>query len=326
MRLLVTGGAGYVGSVTLEALLAGGHQVVVLDDLRTGHRSSVHPAADFVHGDIADRERVGALLRDRRIEAILHFAAASLVGESMQDPHRYFASNTVASLSLLRAASDAGVDRIVFSSTAALYGTPDRTPIAESEPIRPESVYGETKWQIERTMAWLARTTGLASVSLRYFNAAGASDERGEDHRPETHLIPIVLQVALGQREAVHVFGDDYPTRDGTAVRDYVHVQDLADAHVLALEALEPGTAKAYNLGNGQGATVAEVLEAARAVTGHPIPASMAPRRPGDPPALVADAALARSQLGWRPQRGALLDIVDSAWRWHQAHPHGYGD
>jgi UDP-glucose 4-epimerase len=324
MRLLVTGGAGYVGSITIEALLAGGHDVVVLDDLRTGHRAAVHPAAAFVEGDIADAPAVTTLLRERRIEAILHFAAASLVGESMLDPHRYFAANTVASLALLRAAGEAGVDRIVFSSTAALYGTPERTPIGESEPIRPESVYGETKWQIERAMAWLARTASLASVSLRYFNAAGASEERGEDHRPESHLIPIVLQVALGQRDAVHVFGDDYPTRDGTAVRDYIHVQDLADAHVLALAALEPGTAKAYNLGNGQGATVAEVLEAARAVTGHPIPAEVAPRRAGDPPALVADATLVRNELGWSPSRGSLTGIIESAWRWHSAHPRGY--
>jgi UDP-glucose 4-epimerase len=325
MRLLVTGGAGYVGSITIEALVAGGHEVVVIDDLRTGHRAAVHEAARLVVGDIADGDTVGRVVREGRVEAILHFAAASLVGDSMRDPHRYFASNTVASLALLRAAQAHGVDRIVFSSTAALYGTPATTPIREDAPLVPESVYGETKLQIERALGWLARTTGLASVSLRYFNAAGASEARGEDHRPETHLIPIVLQVALGQRACVQVFGDDYPTRDGTAVRDYVHVQDLADAHVLALEALEPGEAKAFNLGNGLGASVAEVLEVARSVTGHAIPATVAPRRAGDPPTLVADSGLAARTLGWRPSRAALETIVSSAWRWHRAHPEGYG-
>jgi UDP-glucose 4-epimerase len=322
---MVTGGAGYVGSLTIEVLVAAGHQVVAVDDLRTGRRAAVHAAAELVEGDIGDTDLVGRVLREHRVEAILHFAAASLVGESMQDPHRYFASNTVTSLALLRAAAEHGVDRIVFSSTAALYGTPASTPILEDAPLAPESVYGETKLQIEKAMQWLARTTGLASVALRYFNAAGASAERGEDHRPETHLVPIVLQVALGQRDRVHVFGDDYPTRDGTAVRDYVHVLDLADAHLLALGALEPGVAKAYNLGNGAGASVNEVIEAARGVTGAAIPAVVAPRRAGDPPTLVADATRAHDELGWRPSRAALEQIVESAWRWHRAHPDGYG-
>jgi UDP-glucose 4-epimerase len=325
MRLLVTGGAGYVGSITIESLLAAGHEVVALDDLRTGHRAAVHADAAFVQGDIADADLVGRVVREQRTDAILHFAAASLVGESMHDPHRYFASNTVSSLALLRAAAEHGVERIVFSSTAALYGTPASTPIREVAPLAPESVYGETKLQIERSIAWLARTTGLASVSLRYFNAAGASDGRGEDHRPETHLIPLVLQVALGQRERVQVFGDDYPTRDGTAVRDYVHVLDLAEAHLRALEALEPGVAKAFNLGNGAGSSVAEVLDTARAVTGRAIPATIAARRAGDPPTLVADATRAREALGWQPRRPTLHEIVESAWRWHEAHPQGYG-
>jgi UDP-glucose 4-epimerase len=324
MRLLVTGGAGYVGSITIEALLEAGHVVVAVDDLRMGHRAAVHEDAAFVQGDIGDASLVARVVKEHRVEAIVHFAAASLVGESMRDPHRYFAANTVTSLALLRAAAESGVQRIVFSSTAALYGTPASTPIKEDAPLVPESVYGETKLQIERSMTWLARTTGLASVSLRYFNAAGASTVRGEDHRPESHLIPIVLQVALGQRESVEVFGDDYPTRDGTAVRDYVHVLDLADAHVRALDALESGRAKAFNLGNGEGASVKEVLDTARRITGREIPARTAPRRAGDPPTLVADATLARRELGWAPKRASLDEIVESAWAWHQSHPRGY--
>ena len=325
MRLLVTGGAGYVGSITVETLVEAGHHVVVVDDLRMGHRAAVHEAAAFVRGDIGDGDLIGRVVREHRVEAILHFAAASLVGESMSDPHRYFASNTVTSLALLRALAEHGVERIVFSSTAALYGTPATTPIREDAPLAPESVYGETKLQIERTMTWLARTTGLAAVSLRYFNAAGASAERGEDHRPETHLIPLVLQVALGQRDHVRVFGDDYPTRDGTAVRDYIHVLDLADAHVRALDALEPGKAKAYNLGNGAGASVAEVIAAVRDVTGAEIPTVTEGRRAGDPPTLVADASAARRELGWEPRHPALEEIVRSAWAWHRSHPQGYG-
>jgi len=325
MKLLVTGGAGYVGSVTVEALIAAGHDVLVIDDLRSGHRSALHPQARFVHADISDESAVRAALRAQPCDALLHFAAASLVGDSMRDPHAYFRNNVAGTLALLRAVSAEGVDKVVFSSTAALYGTPDATPIRESAPLRPESVYGETKLQIERALQWLARTSGLASVALRYFNAAGASSERGEDHRPETHLIPLVLQVAAGVRERVHVFGDDYPTPDGTAVRDYVHVQDLADAHVRALAALEPGSAKAYNLGNGNGASVAQVIDAVRGVTGVDIAYDVAPRRDGDPPVLVADASAARSALGWQPQRPDLRDIVADAWRWHQAHPRGYG-
>ena len=324
MRLLVTGGAGYVGSITVEALLAAGHEVLVIDDLRSGHRSALHPDARFVHADIADESAVRAALAAQPCDALLHFAAASLVGDSMRDPHSYFRSNVAGTLALLRAVSAAGIERVVFSSTAALYGTPERTPIPESAALAPESVYGETKLQIERALQWLARTTGLASVSLRYFNAAGASAQRGEDHRPESHLIPLVLQVAAGRRERIQVFGDDYPTSDGTAIRDYIHVEDLADAHVRALQALEPHTAKAYNLGNGQGASVAEVVTAVRAVTGREVPTEIVARRAGDPPVLVADAALARRELGWTPQRPDLRDIVADAWRWHLDHPRGY--
>ena len=324
MRLLVTGGAGYVGSVTVEVLIAAGHQVLVIDDLRTGHRQAVHPAAHFVQADIADEVAVRGALREQPCEALLHFAAASLVGDSMRDPHGYFRNNVGGTLALLRAVSAEGLARVVFSSTAALYGTPERTPIPETAALTPESVYGETKLQIERALLWLARTTDLASVALRYFNAAGASDERGEDHRPESHLIPIVLDVAVGARDAVEVFGDDYPTADGTAVRDYIHVLDLADAHVRALEALEPARAKAYNLGNGAGASVAEVIEAVRDVTGCEVPTRSGPRRAGDPPVLVADASLAQRALGWRPRRPRLHDIVADAWRWRTAHPDGY--
>ncbi len=326
MRLLVTGGAGYVGSVTVEALIEAGHEVLVIDDLRTGHRAAVHPDATFVRADVADEGAVQGALRENPCEALLHFAAASLVGDSMSDPHAYFRNNVAGTLALLRAVNAQGVERVVFSSSAALYGTPERTPIPESAPLAPESVYGETKLQIERTLQWLARTLGLASVALRYFNAAAASAERGEDHQPETHLIPIVLEVASGERAEVQVFGDDYPTPDGTAVRDYIHVLDLADAHVRALGALEPGEAKAYNLGNGSGASVAEVIAVVSEVTGVQVPSSVAPRRPGDPPVLVADSSLAERELGWKPARPSLSEIVADAWRWRQAHPNGYQD
>ena len=324
MRLLVTGGAGYVGSVTVETLLAAGHEVLVIDDLRTGHRAALPAEARFVHADVADEAAVRAALAASPCDALLHFAAASLVGDSMRAPHRYFRDNVAATLALLRAVAAEGVEHVVFSSTAALYGTPERTPIPETAPLAPESVYGETKLQIERALGWLAKTTGMASVALRYFNAAGASSARGEDHRPESHLIPLVLEVAAGQRDAIDVFGDDYPTPDGTAVRDYVHVLDLADAHVRALSALEPGVAKAYNLGNGTGASVAEVVDTVRSVTGRPVPTRVAARRAGDPPVLVADASAARRELGWEPRRQALADIVADAWHWRLAHPKGY--
>ncbi len=325
MRLLVTGGAGYVGSVTVETLVGAGFEVLVIDDLRSGHRAAVHPAARFVPADVADEPAVRAALRDYPCDALLHFAAASLVGDSMRDPHGYFHDNVAGTLALLRAVTAEGVERVVFSSTAALYGTPARTPIPETARLAPESVYGETKLQIESVLSWLARTTGLASVALRYFNAAGASAERGEDHRPESHLIPLVLEVASGTREDVQVFGDDYPTPDGTAIRDYVHVLDLADAHLRALDVLRAGEAKAFNLGNGAGASVAEVIATIREVTGREVPTRLAPRRAGDPPVLVADASLAQRELGWRPLRPGLADIVADAWRWRQAHPHGYG-
>ncbi len=324
MNVLVTGGAGYVGSVATEALLARGHHVVVVDDLRTGHRDAVPDGAAFVLADVADAELVGYALEEHGVEAILHFAAASLVGESMTAPLDYFDNNVTGALRLWRTALRHGVKRVVVSSTAALYGTPDAVPIPETARLAPESVYGETKLQIERTLSWLASTAGVGSVALRYFNAAGASSTRGEDHRPESHLIPIVLHVAAGRREKVSVFGDDYPTPDGTAVRDYVHVEDLADAHVRALEILEPGVARAFNLGNGQGYSVRQVIDVTREVTGRDIAVEASPRRAGDPPALVADASAAHRDLGWTPRYPDLRDIVASAWAWHRANPDGY--
>ncbi|CAN5634397.1 UDP-glucose 4-epimerase GalE [soil metagenome] len=324
MNILVTGGAGYIGSVTVEALIARGHRVTVLDNLATGHRDAVHLEARFVLADITDRDMVGYAVEENEVEAVMHFAASSLVGESMQDPFKYFYNNSVGSLRLLETLLEHGVRKVVLSSTAALFGQPDRLPIPETSRVQPGSVYGESKHMIERVLSWLHQTKGLAYVTLRYFNAAGATESCGEDHRPETHLIPLVLQVAQGKREAVAVFGDDYDTEDGTCVRDYIHVWDLAQAHILAVQALGEGEARAYNLGNGQGFSVREVLEVCREVTGRDIPARMEPRRAGDPPALVADSSLIACDLGWRPEHPELRAIVASAWRWQQRHPEGY--
>jgi UDP-glucose 4-epimerase len=274
--------------------------------------------------DLRDTARVAHTLEEHAVDAVVHFAASSLVGESMQVPLKYFENNAAGTLSLLQAVTAGGVRRFVFSSTAALYGTPDATPIPEDAAIRPESVYGESKHMVERMLHWLSATEGLGFAALRYFNAAGASDRYGEDHRPETHLIPLVLQVALGQRDEIAIFGDDYDTPDGTAVRDYVHVQDLAEAHILALEALEGGDERVYNLGNGSGFSVRDVIEVCRQVTGRDIPAEVAPRRAGDPPILVADTSKIHDELGWEPKRPELSEIVRSAWRWHRAHPDGY--
>lgn len=324
MQILVTGGAGYIGSVTAAALLERGHEVVIVDDLRTGHRAAVPDGVPLVRADIADGDAVGRTLRTHEIEAIIHFAASSLVGESMEQPLKYFGNNTRGTLSLLDTALGHGVDRFVLSSTAALYGTPDSVPIPEDAPLRPESVYGESKYLIERALRWLATTGGLGWTALRYFNAAGADGIRGEDHRPESHLIPLVLQVALERRERIDIFGDDYPTEDGTAVRDYVHVSDLAEAHVRAVEAIREGEGRAYNVGTGRGHSVREVVDACRRITGHAIPARTAQRRAGDPPSLVADPGRIGDDLGWTPRYRDLDDIVASAWQWHQAHPHGY--
>ncbi|MDE0100524.1 MAG: UDP-glucose 4-epimerase GalE [Truepera sp.] len=324
MNVLVTGGAGYIGSVTVEALVARGHTVTVLDNLSTGHQGAVHADAAFVRADLRDAGVVGEALEAGSIEAVIHFAAYSLAGESMREPIRYFGNNVVGTLTLLEAMIERGVRRLVLSSTAALFGTAECIPIPEDAPVRPASVYGETKYLIERVLHRLCETAGLGFVTLRYFNAAGASATYGEDHRPETHLIPVALQVALGLREGISIYGEDYDTSDGTCVRDYVHVLDLAEAHLLAVEGLRPGEARAYNLGNGAGFSVREVVEVCRRITGHPIPERVVARRPGDPPVLVADPSRIQRELGWTRRHAELEAIVRSAWDWHRAHPDGY--
>ncbi|HEX8213457.1 MAG TPA: UDP-glucose 4-epimerase GalE [Longimicrobium sp.] len=324
MRVLVTGGAGYIGSAAVVELLAAGHEVTVFDDLSQGHHEALHPAAAFVNGTLADRAAIDDALAEHRPEGILHFASHTLVGESMEKPFLYLGDNVRCGLNLLESAAAHGVRRFILSSTANLFGIPDRVPIGETAPITPGSPYGEGKYVLERMLHWMDDRFGMRYAALRYFNAAGAvSPDLGEDHDPETHLIPLVLQVALGQRERVMVFGDDYDTPDGTCVRDYVHVSDLAQAHVLALHALDEGS-RTYNLGNGRGFSVREVIETARAVTGHPIPAGVGPRRPGDPAVLVAASDRIRAELGWAPRHPELRDIIESAWAWHRSHPHGY--
>ncbi len=323
MKVLVTGGAGYIGSVAVEELIRAGEEVVVFDNLYQGHREAVHPAAAFVQGDLAVRADIDAALATHQPDAIMHFAAYSLVGESMQNPFKYMGDNVTNGLNLLHSAVDHGVRKFILSSTAALFGTPDEIPITESTRIDPGSPYGESKFILERYLRWLDEIYGFRYAALRYFNAAGATAERGEDHTPESHLIPLVLQVALGQREKIMVFGDDYPTRDGTCIRDYIHVVDLAQAHILALRALDGGS-RTYNLGNGQGFTVQEVIDTAREVTGHPIPAETTPRRPGDPAILIAGSDKIRAELGWDPRYPDLRSIVQTAWDWHVAHPRGY--
>ncbi|MCY4354817.1 MAG: UDP-glucose 4-epimerase GalE [Truepera sp.] len=324
MNVLVTGGAGYIGSITVETLVARGHTVTVLDNLSTGHQGAVHADAAFVRADLRDAGVVGEVLEAGGIEAVIHLAAYSLVGESMREPIRYFGNNVVGTLTLLEVMVERGVKRLVLSSTAALFGTAECIPIPEDAPVRPASVYGETKYLIERVLHRLCETAGLGFVTLRYFNAAGASATYGEDHRPETHLIPVALQVALGLREGISIYGEDYDTSDGTCVRDYVHVLDLAEAHLLAVEGLRPGEARAYNLGNGAGFSVREVVEVCRRITGHPIPERVVARRPGDPPVLVADPSRIQRELGWTRRHAELEAIVRSAWDWHRAHPDGY--
>jgi len=323
MHVLVTGGAGYIGSVVVEELVRRGDRVTVYDNLSQGHRAAVHPQAEFVLGELADRQALCDLFSQGEFEAVMHFASNTLVGESMRQPFKYLGDNVTNGLNLLNTLVDFGVGRFILSSTANLFDRPQRMPIDEEEDLVPGSPYGESKFILERILHWLDRTRGLRYAALRYFNAAGATAERGEDHDPETHLIPLVLQVALGQRDQIQVFGNDYATRDGTCVRDYIHVVDLAQAHILALDALEGGS-RTYNLGNGQGYTVREVIDTARQITGHPIPAVDGPRRPGDPAELVAGSAKIRRELGWQPRYPALADIVGSAWAWHRAHPAGY--
>jgi UDP-glucose 4-epimerase len=327
MNILVTGGAGYIGSIATEELVKQGDSVIVFDNLYCGHRAAVHPEAVFVEGDLADRAAVKSLFDSYDVEAVMHFASFTLVGESMEQPLKYLGDNVTNGLNLLREAVDRGVRRFILSSTANLFDDPERMPIDEDERIIPGSPYGESKNILERMLRWLDRIYGFRYAALRYFNAAGASPsgERGEDHDPETHLIPLTLQVALGQREKIVIYGDDYPTRDSTCVRDYVHVTDLAQAHILALRALEEGS-RTYNLGNGQGFSVKEVIETCRKVTGLSIPAEVGPRRAGDPATLVAGSAKIRRELGWEPRYPDLRTIVEHAWAWHRAHPNGYGD
>ncbi|SDC46348.1 UDP-glucose 4-epimerase GalE [Actinokineospora iranica] len=316
MKLLVTGGAGYVGSVCAARLIESGHEVVVVDDLSTGHADAVPDGARFVQADIADA--AGSLLADG-FDGVLHFAAKSLVGESMQDPAKYWNGNVLTSLRLLDAMRDNGTPRLVFSSTAATYGEPEQVPILESAPTRPTNTYGATKLAIDHAITSYAKAHGLAAVSLRYFNVAGAYGRFGERHTTETHLIPIVLQVALGARPAISIYGDDYPTADGTCVRDYIHVADLAEAHLLALAHTVEGEHQIYNLGTGTGFSNREVVQTCREVTGHPIPAEFAARRPGDPAVLVASADAAAKHLGWEPERADLRTIIGDAWEFTRA-------
>ena len=324
MSIFVTGGAGYIGSIVVEQLVEAGETVIVYDNLYQGHREAVHPDAKLVVGDLADTALMTRTMAEYRVEAIMHFASYTLVGESVERPFLYLGDNITNGLNLLRAASELGVKRFILSSTANLFDDPQQMPISEQERIVPGSPYGESKYILERMLYWLDRTKGLKYAALRYFNAAGASSIRGEDHDPETHIIPLVLQVALGQREQFIIFGDDYPTPDGTCVRDYIHVLDLAQAHILALQALQNGQSRTYNLGNGQGYSILELIEVARKITGHPIPAEVGPRRPGDPAILIASADSIRQELGWQPKHSDLETIVGDAWRWFKDHPNGY--
>jgi UDP-glucose 4-epimerase len=323
MKLLVTGGAGYIGSVMAAQLLESGQQVAVFDNLSKGHRQAVPAGADFIEGNLLNEEQLKQVLT-QGFEGVLHFAALSLVGESVQQPERYYRNNVCGTLNLLEAMSAARVPRLVFSSTAAVYGEPEEIPILETAVTRPTNPYGGSKIAVDQLIGFMTAAHGLAAVSLRYFNVAGASGQLGEDHHPETHLIPLVLTVAAGQRPEVQIYGTDYRTPDGTAIRDYIHVEDLARAHLLALDSVRAGEHRIYNLGNGMGFSVREVIETARRVTGVPIHAVEAPRRAGDPPILVASSQKIRDELGWIPQKPDMATMIGDAWKWRQAHPHGY--
>ncbi len=318
MNVLVTGGAGYVGGTVATILMAAGHEVTVLDNLCHSKRNELPAGVEFVEADIADRPRVEALLRELKPEGVMHFAALIEAGESMQKPEIYFRNNTASTLSLLEAMLATGTNKLVFSSTAAVYGEPKSVPILESAELAPTNAYGESKLLVEHMLRWLHQVHGFRYASLRYFNVAGALPGRGEAHEPETHIIPLILDVALGRREKIFIFGEDYDTPDGTCIRDYVHVVDLADAHILALKALGERDKTIYNLGNGNGFSVKQVIEAARRVTGHAIPVEVRPRRAGDPARLVASSELAKEELGWEPRYTELEDILESAWAWHQ--------
>jgi UDP-glucose 4-epimerase len=324
MNIFVTGGAGYLGSATAEALLNAGHSVTVYDSLITGHRAAVPENARFIHAALEDGQTLFEAMSSQRFDAVMHFAAFIEAGESMRDPGRFYKNNFNNSVSLIESSVLAGVRRFVFSSTAAVYQSSDE-PLTEQSPLGPTNVYGHTKLLVEQVLDWYRRIHGMHFSALRYFNACGASAGRGEAHQPETHLIPLVLRVALGQRKAVSIYGTDYPTPDGTCIRDYIHVQDLVSAHLLALDALEKRDRLIYNVGSGSGYSVREVIETARKVTGYPIPAEETERRPGDPARLIASADRIRHELYWKPQHDNLNDIITSAWGWHKSHPEGYG-
>jgi len=324
MQILVTGGAGYIGSVVADQLLCAGHNVTVLDNLIMGWREAVPPEAEFIQADTSDEAALDLLFSSRNFDAVIHFAALIEAGESVKVPEQYFANNSLSALTLLRVMLKYNVSRFVFSSTAAVYGEPKVVSIPEDHPLSPINPYGESKLIVEQMLNWLHQAHGLRYASLRYFNAAGATPNRGEAHRSESHLIPLILRVPLGQRDDIAIFGVDYPTKDGTCVRDYIHIEDLATAHMLALQGLESHETLICNLGTGSGFTVREVIDCARKVTGHPIPARECGRRPGDPAVLVASSDKARRLLGWNPQRSNLESIVASAWKWHKSHPRGY--
>ena len=326
MRIFVTGGAGYIGSIVASELLRVGHHVIIYDNLSRGHRNAVPNAARLIVGEVGDHSALATALKAEQPDAVMHFAALIEAGESMQVPERYFRNNTANALNLLECLLEHGPRTLVFSSTAALYGDPTRTPIEEDDVLAPTNAYGESKLLVERMLDWFHRIHGLRYASLRYFNAAGASGELGEDHRPESHLIPLILQVALGKRPSISIYGTDYSTPDGTCIRDYIHVLDLAAAHILALEALSSRDRLIYNLGNGRGFSVREVIEIARKVTGHEIPAVDSRRRAGDPAVLVASSQKIRSELGWSPKYPDLESIVRSAWDWRRTHPNGYAE
>ncbi|WP_409271212.1 UDP-glucose 4-epimerase GalE [Neobacillus sp. SCS-31] len=327
MGILVLGGAGYIGSHAVYQLIDQGYDAIVVDNLQTGHAEAVHPKVKFYEGDIRNKEFLRGVFEKEEIEGVLHFAANSLVGESMEKPLEYFNNNVYGTQVLLETMVEFGVKNIVFSSTAATYGEQTVMPITEDMPASPTNAYGETKLAMEKMMKWCEIAYGMSYVSLRYFNVAGArqTGEIGEDHQPETHLIPLILQVPLGQREAISIFGDDYDTEDGTCIRDYIHVEDLIDAHILALSYLQNGGgSEIINLGSGQGFSVKEMIEAARNVTGHEIPAKVVPRRSGDPSRLIASSEKAKQVLGWKPERTSVEQILEDAWQWHRNHPEGY--
>jgi UDP-glucose 4-epimerase len=326
LRILVTGGCGYIGSVVSNELLMAGHEVVIFDSLVTGHRSAAPEAAVLVEADLGDRGALDAVFKRHSFDAVMHFASFIQAGESMEQPALYFRNNVSNSLNLIEAAVTHSVKRFVLSSTAAVYSEADGDLIREDNPLGPANTYGETKLMVERMLRWFGEIHGLRYAALRYFNAAGAVGGRGEGHHPETHLIPLVLQAPLGRRQSVYIYGTDYPTADGTCIRDYIHIYDLASAHLLALEALGERPHLTYNLGNGRGSSVREVIDMARRVTGHPIPAVEMPRRPGDAPVLVASSERIMTELGWKPKYPELEAIIRSAWEWHCAHPNGYPD